>query len=103
VKLSGRTPEPTGKENAESMRYHVPAKKHELHHKHGKPSGNAQTGVVRVVGPGDDPVDARVISRSVVSAFRAGSVRHQSADLDKGERGPDRRGGEYKGSDLGGK
>jgi hypothetical protein len=88
----------SGKSNAELSSYRVPPKPEA--HRHGKGTGNAQTGAVEIVGPGTEGLGDRVVSRSGVSAFGGHSAhRGQSSDVDAGRRGPDRRGGEYKGSD----
>jgi hypothetical protein len=85
--MSGKTPEPTGKENAETMRYRVPPRKHEGHHR-GKAA--AQTNAIQVIGPGSDPIAARTVTRQ--GGKKAGlpdghsAHRNQSSDVDAGKR-----------------
>lgn len=50
---------------------------------------------VKIVGPGDDPVDAKVLDREQVPAYR-GKQRSQISDVNAGKPGPDRRGGIYR-------
>ena len=72
--------------------YRAPAKPRA--HRHGKATANAQTGVVKVIGAGTDPIGATTISREAVAAFK-GKQRRQTATRDAGDRGADRRGGAY--------
>jgi hypothetical protein len=77
----------------------------DVHHKHGKPKGNAQVGAVQIIGAqADAPVGAKTVRRADVAALKTHSgARNQTSSLDAGNRGPDRRGGAYKGRDKGGK
>jgi hypothetical protein len=51
---------------------------------------------VRVIGPGDEPVNARTLDRKDVPAYRGhAGHRDQSTRVDAGDKAPDRHGFKY--------
>jgi hypothetical protein len=98
--MSSRTPEPTGGQNAETMKYRAPAKP--TAHKHGRATANAQTNQIDVIGPEDHAYGSDVVTRKGAASHGLPSRhlgdRNQSAALDAGDRGPDRRAGAYRDS-----